>query len=111
MDRPLRLLVVLGLLLPKATAALAAMGLLGETIVICTGEGMTTITLDAQGKPISTTTSGEPCGLLAPVSHLAVPSPDWTPAERRLAAARAAPPQARPPALTGVPPPRAPPFA
>ncbi|WP_339854031.1 DUF2946 family protein [Roseovarius nubinhibens] len=53
----LRLLILVTLLtgvtLPKATAALASLGLSGsQTIVICTGEGLRTITLSADGTPV-----------------------------------------------------------
>ena len=105
------LLLVLGLILPKATAGLAAVGLAGTTVVICSGDKLVTITLDADGNPISSIASEEPCGLVVPVTDLSTPKPDWTPAERRMATALATP--TYPPALapTGPPPPRAPPFA
>ncbi|MFW2589039.1 hypothetical protein [Sagittula sp. SSi028] len=46
--------VILGIALPKSTAALVALGLSrAQIIVICTGEGLRTITLDANGNPVA----------------------------------------------------------
>lgn len=58
----LALCLMLGVIAPKASAALASLGLSrGDVIVICTGEGLRTIRLDDTGKPVELTKAPELC--------------------------------------------------
>ncbi|WP_434286432.1 hypothetical protein [Celeribacter sp. SCSIO 80788] len=70
--RPLLLLaLLLGIVGPRSSALLAELGLIRtQVIVICTGDGLQTITLDADGNPIEhKDAKSQPCPLanMAPV--------------------------------------------
>ena len=72
-------LLFAGLLLPKASAVLAAM-LPGafQTIVICTGTGLQTITLAPDGTPVETTDQApENCTLFKASLSAPLPEPFW----------------------------------
>lgn len=59
------LCLMLGVVAPKASAALASLGLSrGDIIVICTGEGLRTIRLDETGKPVEMTSTPDHCLLV-----------------------------------------------
>lgn len=61
----LTLCLILGTVAPKATAALASLGLSrGDIIVICTGEGLRTLRLDEAGEPVELTKTPEHCLLV-----------------------------------------------
>ena len=106
------LLVVLSLIAPMGGAAMASFLGDARTIVICTSDGLRTLTLDAEGNPVETSDSAEICALVhatdtaqgavpATVSQanvtaltgLAVPNPA-PPAVIALAALPRAPPRA-----------------
>ncbi|MFU1477543.1 hypothetical protein ACM25N_07490 [Roseovarius sp. C7] len=78
----LRLLLLVALLtgvtLPKATAVLASLGLShSQTIVICTGEGLRTITLSADGTPVEQPeTEAHDCLLVQALTPPATPLPE-----------------------------------
>lgn len=92
--------VILGITLPKSTAALAELGLIdARVIVICTGTTLETLVLDAEGNPVRVDHAAHPC-LLAHAADTATPaSPRALPASggralawpRRDASARPAP--------------------
>lgn len=69
--------VILGVVLPKSSAALAQLGLVDErVVVICTGHGMQTITLSDDDRPQPPQVHDAPCLLVAPsdgTAPLAVP--------------------------------------
>jgi hypothetical protein len=71
--------VILGVVLPKTSAALADLGLSGgETVVICTGHGLQEISLSSEGTPAKAPAPHEeaPCLLvhaLDSVSQAALP--------------------------------------
>lgn len=56
--------VASGLIVPKSTVLLADLGIIsGQVIVICTGEGLRQITLDADGTPVEVSMDSDPCAL------------------------------------------------
>ncbi|NIY80234.1 MAG: hypothetical protein HWE33_12485 [Rhodobacteraceae bacterium] len=59
------LALMLGIVGPKSSALLAQLGLIHtQVIVICTGDGLQTITLDADGNPIEhEDAKSQPCPL------------------------------------------------
>lgn len=77
------LVLVSGLLVPRVGAAFVAVAPGVRTVVICTGDALVTITLDASGAPVELD-RGEP----APCIAAAPPPEDEAPSEwRRLAMA------------------------
>jgi hypothetical protein len=58
------LLVVLSILAPMGGAAMGQLFGDARMIVICTGDGLQTLTLDANGTPIKSTESAEICALV-----------------------------------------------
>lgn len=59
--------VILGVVLPKSSAALAQLGLVDDrVVVICTGHGMQTITLSPDDRPAPPQVHDAPCLLVAP---------------------------------------------
>jgi hypothetical protein len=107
----LALLLALGLVAPKLSAAAGLLASNGATMVICTGAGLAVVTLDAEGRPVKVAVQEEPCGLLAPPPGPASSPAAWSPASLAAAPLAAAPlPPLR--AAAGLPPPsRAPPPA
>lgn len=71
------MLLSVSLLLPMVSTALAAIGLSGsERIVICTGNGLQAITLDAEGNPSEPAQGVDeeiPCALVHTVGHVSEP--------------------------------------
>ncbi|MEG3661620.1 DUF2946 family protein [Celeribacter halophilus] len=69
LGRSIRIFLLLGVMLgivgPKSSALMAQLGLINaRTIVICTGDGLQTITLDANGNPVEhQETRSQPCPL------------------------------------------------
>ncbi|WP_109468209.1 DUF2946 family protein [Albibacillus kandeliae] len=63
--------VLMGVTLPKMTAVLAGVGLsAGNTVLICTGDGLEQITLDAEGNPVeSKPVRDVPCLLTHALDH------------------------------------------
>lgn len=56
--------VASGLIVPKSTVLLADLGIIsGDVIVICTGEGLRQISLDADGNPVDISLETDPCAL------------------------------------------------
>jgi hypothetical protein len=56
--------VASGLIVPKSTVLLAELGIInGHVIVICTGEGLRKITLDADGNAIEVDMESDPCAM------------------------------------------------
>lgn len=56
--------VASGLIVPKSTVLLAELGIIsGDVIVICTGEGLRQISLDADGNPVEVSMDSDPCAL------------------------------------------------
>ncbi|WP_411836934.1 hypothetical protein [Paracoccus sp. ME4] len=71
--------VILGVVLPKSSAALAQLGLVDDrVVVICTGHGMQTITLSDDDRPLPPQVHDAPCLLVAPSDGAApVAPPVW----------------------------------
>lgn len=75
--------VILGVVLPKSSAALADLGLINaRTVVICTGQGLEVITLTADGTPAedmpAATHDEPPCLLVHTLDGvIAPPPPVW----------------------------------
>lgn len=108
------LLVALGIILPKAAAALAlVLPTYGQTITICTPAGLSTITLDANGNPVQEIDS-ETAPCLMAQATLVQPAtlPDWQRMAREIDCATALKSQTLKPAqiTTLRPPCRAPPV-
>ncbi|QQA41603.1 hypothetical protein [Pelagovum pacificum] len=104
-------LLLAGLVLPKAGAALSVFGH-GTVIVICTGHGLETIRLGPDGEPIDEAPHVEHCGLVHALDTGATPGPEgWQTADHPLG--QTAMPAALPPQSTprSRPEPRAPPRA
>lgn len=58
-------LLVLGIILPQASAALAGLGLAdGRAVVICTGDGLRTIHINDDGEPVEISHDAEFCALV-----------------------------------------------
>ncbi len=58
-------LLALILVLPQSSAVLAGLGLAdGRVMVICTGDGLRTITLDDAGTPVEVSSETEVCALV-----------------------------------------------
>ena len=56
--------VASGLVVPKSTVLLAELGIIsGHVIVICTGEGLRKITLDADGNAVEVDMESDPCAM------------------------------------------------
>ncbi|MDF1871049.1 hypothetical protein [Vannielia sp.] len=77
--------LLLGLVFPKATAVLAGLGLAGgETIVICTGDGLITLRIAPDGTPMevpdATAEAEQPCTM----SHAALPDVSARSGEARI---------------------------
>ncbi|GAA6174707.1 hypothetical protein [Sulfitobacter pacificus] len=89
MNMLMALLVVLGIVLPKATAALAlVLPTYGQTITICTPEGISTVTLDANGDPVhETEQTTAPCLLAYATLVQPASLPDWHRLARQIDAA------------------------
>ncbi len=57
-------LVALGIVVPQASAALAGLGLVDDRImVICTGDGLRTVRINANGDPVEISEDAEFCAL------------------------------------------------
>ncbi|MCZ4352611.1 hypothetical protein O4H61_08800 [Roseovarius aestuarii] len=57
--------VVVGILSPLSSAALAKIGIIDhQVIVICTGHGLRTITVDQDGAPITASQDSDHCALV-----------------------------------------------
>ncbi|RPE71052.1 hypothetical protein EDD53_0165 [Pacificibacter maritimus] len=75
--------VACGLIVPKSTVLLAELGVIsGQVIVICTGEGLQKITLDADGNPVEVDMETDPCALShviagADLSNFGAPYPSF----------------------------------
>lgn len=73
--------VVLGLVLPKTSAAMAQLGLIeSRTVLICTGFGLQTITLQEDGQPADQNASEHdaPCTLVHALDRVALAeTPVW----------------------------------
>ena len=75
--------VASGLIVPKSTVLLADLGLIsGQVIVICTGEGLQKITLDADGNPVEVSMETDPCAFIhvvagADAAPLIAPYPSY----------------------------------
>ncbi|MDB6176001.1 hypothetical protein PAF17_00590 [Paracoccus sp. Z330] len=70
--------VILGLLLPKTSAALSELGLINSrTVVICTGAGLQEITLSEAGEPVQPSASDHDadCLLVHGLDRLTPPEP------------------------------------
>lgn len=73
--------VICGLLMPKVAMAVAHTAGTWNTITICTGYELKTITLDASGEPVSETTSkSDPCTLSFAFTPLLDRPNTWMPA-------------------------------
>ncbi len=71
----LALCLTLGIVAPKASAALASLGMSrSDIVVICTGEGLRSIRLDETGEPVELSETPEHC-LLIHALDIAVPPP------------------------------------
>lgn len=107
------LLVVLGILAPQGSALLAAAGLAdGRVLVICTGDGLRTLRIGADGAPVEVSDRATYCALVHAIDTGAGVAP--APAPRRIVHALARPLAAFPAraARTARPSlPRAPPAA
>lgn len=64
-------LTILGILMPRISAAIAFAASGVETVVICTGDGLRTIRIDADGNPVPVTEHPDHC-LFAHVADTAV---------------------------------------
>ncbi|MDF3420392.1 hypothetical protein HKX54_07645 [Sulfitobacter sp. M57] len=110
----LALLLALGILLPKASAALALiLPTYGSTITICTPDGIRTVTLDASGTPVGETDAQTaPCLMAHATLVRPATLPDWHRLARQIECPTALKTQTVRAAQTaGLPPPcRAPPF-
>jgi len=75
--RPLAALVVaLGMLAPLGPGALAALGLAdGRVMVICTGDGLRTLRIGADGQPVETSDTAQFCALSQATDTAAAPVP------------------------------------
>ncbi len=70
--------VAIGLLLPRMSAVLAEVLPGVQTVVICTGYEITTLTLGPDGNPIETDAIATPhCTLGDVVETMETPTPDW----------------------------------
>lgn len=72
------LLVMLGILAPQGAGLLAATGLAdGRVMVICTGDGLRTLRIDDDGKPVEISESADFCALVhaADIAAAIVPLP------------------------------------
>ncbi len=57
--------VLVGIVLPKSSVALAQLGLIdGQVLVICTGSGFQTLVLDKGGTPVGSSHAAHPCLLV-----------------------------------------------
>lgn len=76
-------LTALALLLPKLSAVVLALHPGVSSAVVCTGTGMVTIQLDAQGQPVDAVQSDQsPCIMAAPQDSTAPALAVWTAAPR-----------------------------
>lgn len=67
------LLAMLGILMPKVSAAVATLAPSVETVVICTGDGLRTIRIDPDGSPVPISHHADHC-LLTHAADTAVPA-------------------------------------
>jgi hypothetical protein len=74
-------LIVLGLLLPRMSAAIALVAPGGEVVVICTGTGLQTLIIDADGNPVPVSMHADHCLLAhaADTSDRVAPEPHAAP--------------------------------
>lgn len=81
--------LTLGVVAPKASAALASLGLIrGDVIVICTGEGLRTIHLGGDGKPVELSDTPQHCLLVHALDAPVLPPlPHHAPTPRAVAGA------------------------
>ncbi|MGY9047203.1 hypothetical protein P775_27945 [Puniceibacterium antarcticum] len=57
--------VLTGIVLPKSSVVLAELGLIrGQVLVICTGDGLQTLILNADGTPVEVTHNAHQCLLV-----------------------------------------------
>ncbi|MFV0243454.1 MAG: hypothetical protein ACK5IB_00340 [Qingshengfaniella sp.] len=68
--------VILGIVAPKSSAALAELGLINaEVVVICTGQGWETITIGADGTPVHMDDSPDHCAQVKALATAPTPAP------------------------------------
>lgn len=80
--------VILGVVLPKSSAALAGLGVIdARVVVICTGQGMQMIAVDDDGNPVPQVhaqTGMPPCLLVHALDGVTPPpTPGWVLAARQ----------------------------
>ena len=81
--------VALSILYPQGSALLARLGLSdGQVIVICTGDGLRTVQIGADGQPLQTSDKAEFCALVQTVDTAAGIAPSARPAPLVLTLAR-----------------------
>ena len=81
------LVVVLGILAPQGAGLLAAAGLAdGRVLVICTGDGLRTLRIGDDGKPVEISQTADFCALVHAADTATPPSP--APAPGKLLEAR-----------------------
>lgn len=98
--------LTLGILAPRASAiAMDLMPGTFQTVVICNGFEMTTITIDAEGNKVEIASDGHECVMKDAVAKATAPAPQWQRLARAHQLGTARSDLVRAPQPTALPPP------